>query len=308
MPNRVAVIVRTKDRPVFLRRALADIAAQTFEDAAIIVVNDGGSREVVDQVVADSATAARTVVLDTAAPGGRCAAANAGMRAADAPYVVLHDDDDLWHPEFLSRTVAVLDASPTDAGVMTATEIVYEEQRGEEWVETARVPFWEGLSAVGLSTLLEMNRAVPISFLYRRTLHDEVGYYDEGIDAVEDWEFYLRVTAKHPVSFLGGTALAYWTQRPGTRGPAGNSMFELADAHERDDLAVRDAALREWVHDNGLGLPLFIGLLERRRHEDLDRLRDELLSAQRDMLIRELDARHPIWSRIRRLLGRAPRR
>lgn len=303
MPYRVAVIVRTKNRPVFLRRALADIAAQTFRDVSVIVVNDGGSREVVDQVVGESAVADRTVVLDTVEPGGRCAAANTGVRAADAAYVALHDDDDLWHPEFLSRTVAALDTSPADAGVMVSTEIVYEEQRGDDWVETSRVPFWRGLTAITLTSLLEMNRAVPISFLYRRALHDELGYYHEGIETVEDWEFYLRVTAKHPVAFLSGVPLAYWTQRPSARGAAGNSMFELANAHERDDLAVRDAALREWVDVNGLGLPLYLALAEKRIRADVT----EQLERQREAILQEIFERHPLWGRLRRLRRRLRR-
>ena len=38
----VAVLVRTKDRPRFLRRALANIAEQTFTDYTVCVINDGG--------------------------------------------------------------------------------------------------------------------------------------------------------------------------------------------------------------------------------------------------------------------------
>lgn len=297
MPNRVAVIVRTKDRPTFLRRALADIASQSFRDFSTVVVNDGGDRAVVDGVVRESTIAHNVQVFDTSAPGGRCAAANAGVRMAEAPYVVLHDDDDLWHPEFLARTVALLDASPSDAGVMVATEIIYEQEQADGWVETSRVPFWDGLTSVNFTSLLSMNRAVPISFLYRRSLHDEVGYYHEGIDTVEDWEFYLRLTAKHPISFLGGTPLAYWTQRPNARGAAGNSMYELVDAHERDDLAVRDAELRGWVEENGMGLPLYIALVERRLREDLTRE----LAVQQHRIVDEIYARHPVWRRLRRL-------
>lgn len=304
MPTRVAVIVRTKDRPVFLRRALADIQSQSFGDVSVIVVNDGGDRAVVDRVVAESPIAHKARVLDTIAPGGRCAAANAGVRMAEAPYVVLHDDDDLWHPEFLARTVALLDASPSDVGVMVATEIVYEHQQADQWVETSRVPFWDGLTAVTFTSFLSMNRAVPISFLYRRSLHDEVGYYHEGIDTVEDWEFYLRVSARHRISFLGGTPLAYWTQRPSARGAAGNSMFELVDAHERDDLAVRDAELRGWVEKNGMGLPLYIALVERQLREDFAKMLDE----HKRGVVDEIYARHPVWRRLRRLraLGRRP--
>ena len=300
MPARVAVVVRTKNRAEFLRRALADVAEQDFADWEVIVVNDGGTRKAVDDAVATSGIAGRTTVIDTVLPGGRCAAANAGIRAASAPLVVLHDDDDLWHPAFLARTVAWLDANPSDAGVMVATEIVFEARGRNGWVETERVPYWEGLTAITYMGLLEINRAVPISFLYRRSLHDDVGFYDETLDAVEDWEFYLRVTLHHHIGYLSAEPLAYWTQRPTVRGNDGNSMFAFSDMHDRDDVIVRDAALRRWVDTNGPGLPLYIGLVERRLREDMRAMFDALLLEQRALY----DARHPLWARLRRLRNR----
>ena len=96
MPHRVAVVVRTKDRPVFLQRALDDIADQSFADAVAIIVNDGGDRETVDRVVVASRIANRTIVIDTPSGGGRCVAANEGLGAADSRYGVLHDDADAY--------------------------------------------------------------------------------------------------------------------------------------------------------------------------------------------------------------------
>ena len=297
MHPRVSIIVRTKDRPYFLSRALTDIAAQSFSEVEIVVVNDGGNRQSVDEVVRSAPLGGRVRVIDSPAPTGRCRAANAGVQEARAPYVVLHDDDDLWHPEFLTRTVAYLDASTDDAGVVVATEIVYEERRGDEWGETSRAPFWGGMTGFTFTELLEVNRAVPISFLYRRAVHDEVGYYDESLDAVEDWDFYLRLTAVHPISFLGGTPLAYWTQRPGVRGSEANSMFELALEHERDDLIVRDRALRAWVSQNGAGLPLYLAMMDRRSENRLERG----LSRLKEEVVAEIYNRHPVWRRLRRL-------
>ncbi|WP_292815058.1 glycosyltransferase family A protein [Microbacterium sp.] len=294
----MTVIVRTKDRPYFLARALADIAAQTVSDAEVIVVNDGGDAAEVMRIVDKSSIADRTRAIEMPGAGGRCAAANAGIRASTTDYVVLHDDDDRWHPEFLAKTSALLDASSADAGVMVATEIVYETQRGREWVEEGRAPFWQGMTDVTFLALLEVNRAVPISFLYRRSLHEELGFYDETLDAVEDWEFYLRVTAAHPVAFLGGTPLAYWTQRPDARGAAGNSMYELSTQHERDDMKVRDRELRRWVEANGPGLPLYMAQL----HRDAERqLADRLDQVAGDVIRGVYDA-HPFWRRVRRLL------
>lgn len=294
------MIVRTKDRPFFLRRALKDIAAQTLTELVVFVVNDGGDRANVDAAVQQSQLSDRVNVIDASTPGGRSAAANAAIRRAQEPYVVLHDDDDFWHPEFLERTATFLDNHPSLAGVMVPTEIVYEEPDGDGWAESGRVPFWPGLQAITFTSLLEVNRAVPISFLYRLSVHDAVGLYSEWLSTVEDWEFYLRLTAQFPVGFLAGEPLAFWTQRPAAHGSAGNSMFELGAQHLLDDSAVRDAALRSWVRDNGPGLPLFLALQEKRLHASLAQHFERERVAIADAILE----RHPIWGRLRRVRRR----
>lgn len=304
MGHRVAVIVRTKNRPEFLRRALADIAAQTYDDIEVIVVNDGGVRDVVDQAVGSSNISRTVTILDTVTPSGRCAAANAGVNATAADYVVLHDDDDLWHPDFLADTVAWLDEHPQHGGVAAATEIVYEQLTNGEWIETSRSPFWEGMTRVSLDEMLRVNRIVPISFLYRRELHDELGGYDERLDAVEDWEFYLRVLLAHPIGFLPGAPRAFWMQRPAANGVEANSMFALASEHSRDDALVRDRALAEWIAKNGTGVPLQIAAMEKRLREDFARELAVNLERQRHEIVDEIYARHPLWRRLRKLRRR----
>ncbi|MFG6445029.1 glycosyltransferase family 2 protein [Microbacterium sp. P07] len=311
MSVRVGVVVRTRERPAFLARALADVAAQRFDEAEVIVVNDGGDAAVVDDVVAGSAVAERTRVIHIApGRGGRCIAANTGMRATEAEFVVLHDDDDRWHPDFLEATVAWLDDNPADAAVGTATEIVYEVERDGEWVEGSRARFWADMQRISLTEMVQINRAVPISMLYRRALHDDVGWYDETLDAVEDWEFYLRVLEKHPIGYIGDRVLAYWTQRPDARGDDANSMFGLVSEHRRDDQVVRDRALQEWMAREGTGLPLYLAGMEQRLSEQLDgqlRRMEENLQTLRGDLRREIDAHQPVMSRLRRVRARLRR-
>lgn len=259
-PARVGIAVRTKNRPWFLRRAFDDIAAQKLRDWAVHVVNDGGDAAAVDEVVGalPADIRARVRVSHNASPTGRSAAANQAIRGLDTEFVVLHDDDDLWHPEFLDRTVAHLDLHPEDIGVMVRTEIVYERAGGEGFVETGRAPFWPGLTQISYSDLLQVNRAVPISYLYRRALHDDIGFYREDLHAVEDWEFNLRTALDHHIAFIDGLPLAYWMQRVGVDGELGNSMHALAAEHDRYDRLVRDEALRAYVKQNGPGLPLYL--------------------------------------------------
>ena len=267
---RVGIVVRTKNRPLFLERAIRDVLAQSYQNWVMVVANDGGdsaqARDVVDRFATE--LAGRIVILDVVQPGGRCAAANQGIRAVDTEFVVLHDDDDRWHPEFLSTTVNWLDTRPADGGVMVPIEMVYERLKRGEYVETGRARLWPRMTQITYLDLLPVNRAVPISFLYRRTLHEELGYYDETLDAVEDWEFYLRIAVDHHIGFVVGEPLAYWSLRPASRGDSGNSMYALGDIHERYETIVRDRALRDYVRQYGPGVPLYLaGLMEQQAKE-----------------------------------------
>ncbi|BDI21624.1 hypothetical protein L3i23_04000 [Herbiconiux sp. L3-i23] len=285
MPPRVGVIVRTKERPAFLARALRDIGAQTSAEWRVIVVNDGGATSAVDDVVESWEHADRAEVIHLPpGEGGRCAAANRGVAAAASEFVVLHDDDDLWDPDFLADTVGWLENHPDAGGVSAATTIVYEELRNGVWTESGRAPFWQGMSRISLGEMLVVNRIVPISFLYRRELHDRFGGYDESLDAVEDWDFYLRVLPHREIGYLSARPLALWTQRPGVRGAAANSMFELSGEHARDDAVVRDRALAQWIDEHGTALPLAIAASERRlgeRIEELDKRYTNLVNQLR---------------------------
>jgi len=259
-PARVGIVVRTKNRPRFLRRALADVAAQRFDDWQVHVVNDGGDATAVDDVIAalPEATRDRVLVTHHDTPRGRSAAANVGVGGLDTEFVVLHDDDDQWAPDFLHDTVAWLDVHPEDVGVMVRIDIVYEVERNGGYVEVDRARFWPQVNEITYSDLLQENRAVPIGYLYRRAIHAELGDYREDLHAVEDWEFYLRTTLKHHIGLLDGPPLAFWMQRVAARGEEGNSMFALADEHERYDKLVRDEALRAYVAEFGPGLPLYL--------------------------------------------------
>lgn len=274
---KAGIVVRTKNRPWFLRRTLRDIQSQHETGWRVRIINDGGDASEVDAAVAElpAELRARIDVTHNQSARGRSAAANQGVRALDTEYVVLHDDDDLWHPTFLSRTVAHLEEHPDEVGVMVRTEIVYEAERGAEFVETGRAPFWPGMSSISYADLLQVNRAVPISYLYRRELHDEIGYYREDLHAVEDWEFNLRTALVHRIGFIDGEPLAFWMQRRGVAGELGNSMYALAAEHDFYDRLVRDEALRAYVSDHGPGLALY---LARFIQDEVARQLDERLS------------------------------
>lgn len=294
---RVGIVVRTKNRPWFLRRALADLGAQEYRAWRACVVNDGGDAAVVDEIIAElpPQDRARIEVIHNVVATGRSAAANRGVRVVDTEFVVLHDDDDLWHPAFLARTVDYLDAHPDEIGVVARTEIVYELPTPDGgFAEAGRGPFWADLHEITYLDLLEVNRWVPIGYLYRSVLHDRVGLYDESIHAAEDWDLGLRTLVRHRIGFIDGEPLAFWMQREGVQGELGNSMFALEEEHARYDAMIRDAALREYTATHGAGLALYLTRF----------IPDVTRRIVREEIVRELDARPSDLQRLRRRFGR----
>lgn len=297
---RVAIVVRTKDRPQLLCRALLNIDEQTFPDYSVVVVNDAGDPAAVDAVVAAAPpqTRDRTTVLHRAESAGMEAAANAGLRASSSEFCCIHDDDDLWEPRFLERTVAFLDARPQTEMVVVRIFIRYEEVIDGEYVETGRQEFWTDLPAITVQHLLITNRMVPIGVIYRRRLHDDVGFYDESLPVVGDWEFNLRVAARHEIGILD-EALALWCQRPGATGASANSVLAAQQLHEQYDLKVRADAIREdLVAGGSMGPYLYQAYLMQEvfRHVDLwgERLTHQLVQqvdAQGERLEQEINRR-----------------
>ncbi|WP_017199109.1 glycosyltransferase family A protein [Arthrobacter sp. M2012083] len=259
---RVTIVTRTKNRPIFLARALDDIFAQTFQDFELVIVNDGGNPADVEHLTSQRSEAERSRIttIHHAESAGMEGASNAGLKAGSGEFVVIHDDDDFWSPEFLARTVAYLDdpANAAESGVMVRTEIVIEELVEDKIEPIRREIFWADMRQITLADMLKINRAVPISFLYRRNLHDHVGYYNENLPVVGDWEFHLRVLSHSRVGFLDGEPLAFWSQRPESAGHHSNSIFAKVAEHAQYDALVRDDYLRDQAAQGGLGTMLYL--------------------------------------------------
>ena len=265
----VAIIMRTKNRTLLLNRGISDVLKQTYADWVLLIVNDGGSPRPVDDLVAKYSEEARGRIHVVHNPSslGMEAASNAGIRATDSTFLAIHDDDDEWRQDFLQSTVACLKGSD-DQGVMVRTDIVYERIIGDRIEIVGREPFAADVSEITLFDLLRHNRGVPISFLYRRSVHEHIGYYNESLPVVGDWEFHLRFASRFTVHFMEGEARAYWNQRREATGDMGNSVIARGEDHRKYDLQVREQYLKDYVESYGVGALLYLTKLQdRQSHE-----------------------------------------
>lgn len=273
MNDKVVVVVRTKNRPVLLARALASVSAQTWTDLSAVVVNDGGEPGPVDEAVRASGLGERAVVVHHPESLGRSAALNAGLDAVPSTAFAVHDDDDTWDPDFLAATVAWLAANPEAVAVATRTEVVYEEVRGRDVVEVGREVLAAQLEQITLTQTAWQNSVPPISMLVRTAVLTRIGQFATDLPVLEDWEFNLRLLSDGEMGFLADRPLAFWHhRRAGAIGDDGNSVIAEARDHVAYDRKIRDDYLRRDLagEGHGLGLHLATARLLRDMSEDAD--------------------------------------
>jgi len=258
-PYRVAVITRTKDRPVLLRRAIESVLKQTCPDWIHVIVNDGGHPVLVDLLVAEYAERyrERVKVLHHPQSLGMQNASNAAIRATQSEFVTIHDDDDSWEPAFLEAGLARLDKLGADnpvQGVATHTTWIFEEMDScGNMVELRRQDF-PATETIKLADVAGENRFPPIAFLYRRQVHEAVGYFNEEFSVLGDWDFNLRFLCRYDIDVVS-ERLACWHWRQQGGGTAyGNSSTSGVAIHKAMEAKLFNHYLRRDMETGRLGL------------------------------------------------------
>ncbi|MDD3012979.1 MAG: glycosyltransferase [Candidatus Gastranaerophilales bacterium] len=274
--SKVSIIVRTKDRLLFLKRAIESISGQTFKDWEAIIVNDGGIKtDIEDFIMPYKKTFNDKIKLIHTKEKTklRPVAANIGIKSSKCKYIVIHDDDDSWEPEFLEKCVKLLEETDYK-GVVTYSNAVYEKVEKDKIKKIFTEPFNKDMNCASLYKMASNNTFPPISFVYKREVHDEIGYYDEELEVLEDWEFNLRFLQKKDI-FVIPEFLANYHLRPDIKEQnLANTIFGSGIAvHKKYDSIIRNRLLRQDIANNCQGIGFLVNFS---RYFNAEALKNEL--------------------------------
>ena len=188
----VSVVIPTYDRPEMLARATTSVLEQRYGPIELIIVDDASPEPVapmIEELPIDSLEASKVIRHGTNRNGA--AARNTGIRAASGEYIAFLDDDDVWHPEFLTRQVAAFEQLGDEYG------LVYTGARG---VSTTGETEWEltrSISGDASRSILLGNFVAGFSRVVMRSgVVDRVGPIDERFSAWVDWSYYIRLAQR----------------------------------------------------------------------------------------------------------------
>lgn len=268
----VSIVTRTKNRPVLLSRAAESVAAQTWTNYVWVVVNDGGDEATVRQVIeASPVDRQRILLINNPESLGMEAASNAGVRAAYSDYVLIHDDDDSLDRCFLEKAIGYLErpSGRKYGGVITQSVYVSEQIDGDEVIVREHRPYNDWVRNVQIGEMLANNLFPPIAFLYRRSLYEDIGGYNETFPVLGDWLFNIEFLIRSDIGVLL-EPLAYYHHRDqaggGHSGAYANSVIEAQPIHEEYAAILRNFLFRKYADKNPAAVGILLGyVMERSR-------------------------------------------
>ena len=259
MSATIAVITRTKNRPVLLKRAMESVANQTFREWLHVVVLDVGVTPAVEELVASFVRRdpGRYCVLHNDKPCTIEASSNRAIRETASRYVTSHDDDDAWHPDFLKKTVQFLEMEkriPKLAGVITHAVRVVEKVENDRILTIHQEDFNTWIDCIRLFRMLAINMFPPISFVYRRDALDKVGLYREDLPPLADWEFNIRFLLHYEIGVIRERLAFYHHREADAAAEYSNSVVSELDHHVQWTAVLQNEWLRQDLAAGRVGI------------------------------------------------------
>ncbi len=236
MKPTVSVIIPVYNGAAEVRRAIDSALGQEHCDVEVIAINDG-SKDETASVLAEYGDRIRAINQQNS---GLAKTRNNGIALATGEWLAFLDHDDYWLPTKLSQQLAAAKRTGYDVVYTNAGNFGDVGRVAELRSEPKAMP--EGDL---LEPLLQDNFIVVSSVMIRRKVIQDAGCFDSSLPSVEDWDLWLKLSARGVCFAAVGEPLTMYQWRAGSM----SKNYELMRSTRH---FVVDRALKT---DRGKALP-----------------------------------------------------
>lgn len=222
----VSVVMPTYNRASFLDEAIGSVRDQSWKNWELLLVDDRSTDGTAELVSAMAAREPRIRYLKNDRTPGSGGARNRGIAEAQGDFVAFLDSDDRWYPQHLERVLARFAAHP-DVSLVGCDHCRINRASGERKTASEYmfelIEIWEkDPIARGIMRGDEIRRDIQeicrreqfVTFVIaeilwlqtstvviRREVFDEVGAFNEQLPRTEDYDLWLRISARFRIGF-----------------------------------------------------------------------------------------------------------
>jgi alpha-1,3-rhamnosyltransferase len=229
--NEVFVVVPSHNHARFIAATLRSIIAQTLAPVRLLVIDDGstdGSPRIIEECLQDCPFPSELIVRENL---GLSATLNEAFEQSSSEYFAYLGSDDLWLPDFLQARVALLNSR---SDVVLAYGHAYIVDENNKVIDSTAD--WATYTDGNVRDML-LHTTAPMSptVVYRRAALERERWNEAS--KLEDYDLYLRLSAKGPFGFDPGV-LSAWRRHE-------SNVSRDQELMLREQLsALREAALR----------------------------------------------------------------
>lgn len=184
------VIVCTYNYAHLLPDALRTLAAQTFPDFELLVVDDG-SIDNTEEIVRQYSSKFRNCVYLKKPHTGLADTRNVAVRKATGTHLAFLDADDLWSPYYLEAVRGRVESNPQTELVVCNGLRILDNGRVLETVFRPNLPPLEGPAGPAENLFYLCNDFLPSGMVFRKSLYERIGGFDtrfnRGLGDDTDW-------------------------------------------------------------------------------------------------------------------------
>jgi len=193
----IGIITPSYNQGAFISETIDSVLGQDYPGVVYRVI-DGGST---DGTLAVLRSYGSRVDWVSEPDEGQASAINKGMRGLSTDIVAFINSDDAYLPGALS-TVAAYFADHPDAVWLTGDHFLID-ARGKH-IRSYESAYKRMLRRrPTLARLAMANYIVQPSTFWRKTLLDEIGFFDESLRYCFDYDFWMRALQRHPLHVVG---------------------------------------------------------------------------------------------------------
>ena len=227
-----SVIIPVYNKEKYVQAAIQSVLNQTFTDFELLLVDDCSKDNSKNEAAKIISTQIK--IIEHTENKGLSASRNTGIKNATGNFIAFLDADDEWKPEFLATIKSLISTFPEAQLFATNYEELY--------ADGVKIINNQKLSTLGneflVSNFFELNLGKPIyfpgSFCVKKTVFDEIGYFNEKITFSEDIDFNIRANLKFKLAYNTKAFVTYtmFSENQITNSSVKNKVFPDLNGYE----------------------------------------------------------------------------
>ena len=189
----ISVIIPTYNRCDLLKRAINSVIKQTITPKEIIIVDNGST----DQTYQMVSSLFPEISYFIEKKRGVSAARNKGILESKSKWIAFLDSDDAWKPTKLEKQMEYSVFNQDKYRIIHTDETWY---RNKKFLNQLKKHKKSGGNIFKNS--LHLCCISPSSVVLKKQIFDDYGLFDENLEVCEDYDMWIRITAKEEVGFL----------------------------------------------------------------------------------------------------------